>query len=306
MTIFRATILLAVVGVSCLSFLVFKPTLVWIICLLLLALRLFFGRCFKVSAVVVGLMMIFYGRILLFGQTIKEPLTTKAIHYLLIYPDKVKIDGASFQTEALDLQSGKKLLVTTYLHSYQEKRAFLNAQQATVWRSKGIESKFESPTNENQFDQRSHYYARKIFTRFKVTEWQKVQVSLPLKQYFLIWVHQLRQEMVLHLKTLPKPLAEYGEALFLGIHEVSFLETLDALKQTGILYLFSLSGMHVFYLITFFRVVTKRICSERSRDLMLLFCLPFYGFLGGGSFSLVRAVLMNWILILGRCVRQKV
>lgn len=299
-------ILLAVFGVGCLSFLVFRPALVWVICLLLLALRLLFGRCFKVSAVVVGLMVIFYSRALIFGQFIKEPLVPKKIHYLLLYPDEIKIDGASFQTEALDLQSGKKLLVTTYLHSYREKRAFLKAKQATIWRSKGIESAFESPTNENQFDQRSYYYARKIFTRFKVSEWHKVKVSLTLKQRFLIWLHQLRQEVLLYLKTLPEPLAGYGEALILGVHEVGFLETLKALKQTGILYLFSLSGMHVFYLIVFFKAITKKVCSERKRDLLLLFFLPFYGFLGGGSFSLVRAVLMNWTLILGEYVRQKV
>lgn len=295
--------MLAAFGVGCLSFLFFKPAFIWGICLFLLGVRLFFSRCFKLSVLVFCLLVVFFGRAYFFSQTLKDPLEIKKERLVLIYPDKFKIDGASFQAEALDLQSGKKLLVTTYLRSYREKRLLLKATRATVWQIKGKKAAFETPTNENQFDWRNYYYARKIFNRFKVTSWREVNVPLTPKQRFLIWLHQLRQKFALYLRTLPHPLSEYGETLFLGIHEVDFLATLNALKQSGILYLFSLSGMHVFYLIAFIKTMTKKFLPPKGVALLLLMCLPFYALLGGGTFSLVRAILMNWFLILGECVR---
>ncbi len=90
-------------------------------------------------------------------------------------------------------------------------------------------------------------------------------------------LHDLRQALRVTLKKLPRPLDWYSATLLLGIKLADADKTLADITRLGLLYLFSLSGLHVFYVVKTLRHLLKLLRLPRWLEiLVILGVLPVY------------------------------
>ncbi len=222
------------------------------------------------------------------------PYVTQKQH-LLIYSDETKISGDLLTFKAWWWE--KRQWVNGYyrIKTLAEKKTLLQMDKTKIWNVAGKVLPLQAPTNEAQFDWRRFYQGKNIFLAFAVKHYTLQKVP-PGQMAWRGRLHDLRQALRVTLKKLPRPLDWYSATLLLGIKLADADKTLADITRLGLLYLFSLSGLHVFYVVKTLRHLLKLLRLPRWLEiLVILGVLPVYVILGGASASLVRAVWMCWL-----------
>ncbi len=222
------------------------------------------------------------------------PYVTQKQH-LLIYSDETKISGDLLTFKAWWWE--KRQWVNGYyrIKTLAEKKTLLQMDKTKIWNVAGKVLPLQAPTNEAQFDWRRFYQGKNIFIAFAVKHYTLQKVP-PGQMAWRGRLHDLRQALRVTLKKLPRPLDWYSATLLLGIKLADADKTLADITRLGLLYLFSLSGLHVFYVVKTLRHLLKLLRLPRWLEiLVILGVLPVYVILGGASASLVRAVWMCWL-----------
>lgn len=222
------------------------------------------------------------------------PYVTQKQH-LLIYSDETKISGDLLTFKAWWWE--KRQWVNGYyrIKTLAEKKTLLQMDKTKIWDVAGKVLPLQAPTNEAQFDWRRFYQGKNIFLAFAVKHYTLQKVP-PGQMAWRGRLHDLRQALRVTLKKLPRPLDWYSATLLLGIKLADADKTLADITRLGLLYLFSLSGLHVFYVVKTLRHLLKLLRLPRWLEiLVILGVLPVYVILGGASASLVRAVWMCWL-----------
>nr|WP_083479397.1 DNA internalization-related competence protein ComEC/Rec2 [Liquorilactobacillus oeni] len=223
--------------------------------------------------------------------------------HLLLQPDEYVVSGDLVKMTGRWLEHAEKVQCFYSLKSEAEQKKFTQIKETKVIIFDGTIQQASAPTNENQFDYRRYLQGKNISNVIMLTRWkaQNKVVDLDFVNVFLSWLHAVRKAFLEHLSKLPEPLAGYSQLLLLGYYNQDSSEQLEQISSLGLLYLFSLSGMHIFYITSFFRrVCMKLMITRETCDLFLLTALPLYVVLGGFSASLVRAVMMVCIIISAR------
>ncbi|MFT8504249.1 ComEC/Rec2 family competence protein [Liquorilactobacillus satsumensis] len=223
--------------------------------------------------------------------------------HLLVQPDEYFIDGDLLKLTGKWLERNEEVQFFYSLKSQAEQRRFAKIETAKIFLFAGTVQRVAGPTNENQFDYRRFLQGKNISNTIMLSQLSsEKEVSLQDQGvFFLAWLHGIRKKLLNQLETLPQPLAGYSQLLLLGFYDQSFETQLKQISSLGLLYLFSLSGMHIFYLAAFFRwLCTQLAITRETCDTLLLLLLPLYAVLGGFSASLVRAVMMVWIILSAR------
>src|SRR5699024_9307365 len=95
-----------------------------------------------------------------------------------------------------------------------------------------------------------------------------------------------------------QPLGAYCQQLLVGDNSAGDHALTLAVKRLGIIHLFCISGMHIILLTGLTRIIGSYLCLEREKiDWILVIGLPFYLIIGGGSTSLIRAVIMAEVTV---------
>lgn len=295
--------MLSALGVTALSFLLLESSWLWGCIFLLIVLKIISLRDFNAIMMICLIILLFGSRYYFWAknQTTLQALDQVELkdQHFLMYSDETKIQGNLLQAKVLWLEKKRKLVLYYRLKSQTEKRSLQQNKTSQILIGEGKLQKVNPPTNENEFNWQRFYQAQNIALTFFVVRWHQVETrQLSPSEHLAIFLHDLRTSFSQHLQSYPTPLNFYGESLLLGVKEVGFSATLTELNKLGLIYLFSLSGMHVFYFVKALRWCFMHLYFPRElTDLVLLFLLPCYAILGGAVPSLIRAILMCWLAL---------
>lgn len=216
----------------------------------------------------------------------------------LLLPDEARIDGDLASATVRDMATHRQYKLNWRLKSQQQQYHWQRLRNLAVISVSGQEQAVVPATNDSQFDARQYYYSQRIYSEIRAQEVQVCKRLSPVSplDYCHLWRCQAHQ----YFKRLPSPLREYADQLLIG-YRGSTADWQQAIKQLGIIHLFCLSGMHVVLLVEIIRrCLTYCRMTREMIDIILAVSLPGYLILGGGSASLLRAVLMAECRLLPR------
>lgn len=220
---------------------------------------------------------------------------------LILNPDEYQIDGDLLKISGSWVEGRQKVQAYYRIDTKKEKESLKKIATVKTLIVTGKAAAIQAPTNENQFDYRNFMLSKKVVNTIQISklEVSSVRPNLGLAARIFAATHSLRKQILNHFAKMPAPLSGYSQILLLGYYAQNFSQQIEQINKLGLLHLFSLSGMHVFYLLGAIRFVLgyMHVTRETCDDVILLL-LPFYAILGGLSSSLVRAVMMAWLTIL--------
>lgn len=197
---------------------------------------------------------------------------------------------------AVDQQSRARETVMVRTRQLAELRRIKAVDQPALWRVAGTLQPLLPATNDRQFDSRFYYQQRHIYNELRVKEVRDLQPQ-PARGW-RTWCHVTRYRMFAYFKTMPQPLGGYCQQLLVGDNNVDNSDLTQAVKRLGIIHLFCISGMHIILLTSLTRLIGTYLWLEREKiDWLLVIGLPFYLIIGGGSTSLIRAVIMAEVML---------
>ena len=210
---------------------------------------------------------------------------------LLVMPDDVHINGSLVTLTARDQQSQAKETVILRAREPAELRRLRMVDHPALWQVTGTLQPLVPATNDQQFDRRFYFQQHHIYNELRVKELGKVHPQ-PIRGWQSL-CHVIRYRLIEYFKTMPQPLGAYCQQLLVGDNSAGDHALTLAVKRLGIIHLFCISGMHIILLTGLTRLIGSYLCLEREKiDWILVIGLPFYLIIGGGSTSLIRAVIM--------------
>lgn len=210
---------------------------------------------------------------------------------ILVMPDNLQVNGSLVMGTGIDQDSGQGETFTYRARNKAELERLSALTLPTRWRISGTLQPILPATNDQQFDSRFYYQQRRIYNELRVK--QVVQVKACPVMNIQQACHVLRYRLITYFKTLPAPLAGYCQQLIVGSNVASDQKLTQAVQRLGVIHLFCISGMHIILLTSLVRFMGTYLCLEREWvDRILLVGLPLYLIIGGGSTSLIRAVIM--------------
>lgn len=233
------------------------------------------------------------------NDTYYNPINVSDIH-ISLQPDEYLINGDLLKVSGYWNEKHQPILVYYHFKTEEEKNYFNNIEIPLTLKVSGKVSPIPGPTNENEFDFRQYMLGKGVSNEIQV---EKCDYSSSLHrmnrlEQFNAFFHTLRKKMVDRLEKMPQPLGWFIQVLLLGYQSQNFQDTMDQINKLGLLYLFTLSGMHVFYLVSVIRYLMRKArITRETTNILLLIILPVYGIIGGGSLGLVRSILMSWLHI---------
>lgn len=221
--------------------------------------------------------------------------------HLVVYPDDLQIDGDLLKFSAFWIEGKQKVQSFYIFKTEDEKKLFLDYNKTNVFLFSGTVKQPDSPTNENQFNYQEFLKTKNIVNIVKIAELnelEKNQAKFIWEPTILAHIRDFRKYLLDYLGQIAQPLAGYSQLLLLGYYDSDFSNPIEIINKLGLLYLFSLSGMHVFYIIAILRwLFAKLYITDEFCSWFLLMVLPLYAILGGLSASLLRAVMMSWLIL---------
>lgn len=211
---------------------------------------------------------------------IPEKVTNRVMK---IQGDSIKVDG-NFLKLTGKIQ-GEKYLVYYSLKTSKEKAVWERKILPNTAIISGETEAFDRARNLNGFDAQK-YYQSLGFTQILRTDSMK---PFRQKQFSL---SEFRQQLIWQIdQRYSKRVASYVKALVIGYKDSEFAEYTSAYKTTGLLHLFTLSGLHIQFYLGGFHLLLKRVGLVREMRLVLLSLVGFLLiFLTGVSFSTIRAI----------------
>ena len=230
--------------------------------------------------------------------------TTQNQHYLVrVQPDEVNVNGNQVSGKGYLPQKHESVLLYGFIKSQNQLGALKKINRTTDWQLNADASPNSQPTNFNQFNADRYYRSQKITNSLKINQIQSVSAA---NWRLTDWIHDFRYQLLIRAQHLPHYLKTYTLSLILGETNQEMSPELSGIKQLGLIHLFSISGFHVYYLISLleFVLVYLRVKREHYR-LIIMLILPIYYIFAGASVGLLRSVLMVEIGMVGRCLHHQ-
>lgn len=203
---------------------------------------------------------------------------------LIIYPDEIKKTEQGYYGIFKSTEGNKK-----YLAFGNDKR-LLNRSTACEIEVDGKITQIDGPRNFNQFDSSSYYKSLGVMNKLAINRIKSFKSSHGNK--IIEWLHYFRKQMMDFADQLPNPLDVYTKSLFLGSMDSSFNDELTGVKTLGLIHLFSISGLHVFYIVSLLSMILKRLkITKETRLVITCLFLPTYFIIAGSSVGLLRSIL---------------
>ncbi|MDT2670495.1 DNA internalization-related competence protein ComEC/Rec2 [Enterococcus dongliensis] len=276
--------ILPILAAVLLASLIYQPALWNVVLLNILLIRIICMKNYKL------LMLVFLCSLFLIPRTyfyVNDLIGSEkklANQLVSIQADTVKVDGNLLK--GIGQIQNKKYLMYYTLQSPVEKAVWQNKELPTLVLISGESEKFTNARNLNGFDEKKYYQSLGISQKIYV---QSLEVfkhrKKTLKDFrrYLIWKIDQRYS---------QRVASYVKAIVIGYKDEWFSEYTAAYKMTGLLHLFTLSGLHIQFYLGMFHLLLKRFGLTRKIRLGLLSILGIaLIYATGESFSTIRAVL---------------
>ncbi|KRN34355.1 DNA internalization-related competence protein ComEC/Rec2 [Liquorilactobacillus mali] len=229
--------------------------------------------------------------------------------HVILYPDDLQINGDLLKFSAFWIEGKQKIQSFYIFKSENERKLFLDYNETAIFSFRGTVKQPDGPTNENQFDYQKFLKTKNIVNTVNISELNEEKddrSELSGAPAALAHVHNFRKYLLNYLGQTAQPLGGYSQLLLLGYYDSDFSDPIEIINKLGLLYLFSLSGMHVFYIISVLRWFFAKIyLSDEFCSWFLLIILPLYTILGGLSASLLRSVMMSWLILFSQIFFKK-
>ncbi|MCF6514891.1 DNA internalization-related competence protein ComEC/Rec2 [Lactobacillus sp. S2-2] len=211
---------------------------------------------------------------------------------LKINPDNLKIKNDSYYGIAYVSEFNQKIIFHGYFKNDSEKEFINNINKTTFFNIYGDLNEINEATNFGVFDSKMYYRQKNIINEVKIND-IKFNSKI-IKANFFDKIHDLRYKLIERNRKLPKSLRIYINSLIYGEMDEEFNDEMNGVKQLGLIHLFSISGFHIYYLISLITFVFTifRIRIERINLFIFLF-LPVYFIIAGSAPSLVRSILLS-------------
>ena len=230
----------------------------------------------------------------------KTKTPASASEFSLEYIDDPTVDGDLLQIKAEDQKYHERYLLRYKIQSEQEKnlltKSIFYGQICKVTGSLEIPKQAK---NENAFNYRDYLERNSIFWLLESKKMPLKNCS-PKKLNVITLIKQVRYIGIHYLETkFPPEVAALSSALIYGDRSLMSPDLLTNYQKAGISHLLAISGLHVSLLVgmIFFIGIRLGVTRETMTTFLLLF-LPVYAVLTGGSPSVVRAVVMIFLVML--------
>lgn len=189
-----------------------------------------------------------------------------------VYPDMISANGGNCHFIAKSGLSGRKVIYFAHFKSLAQKKLIMGSNRPLAMTLSGEMKAMMPATNVNQFDMRAYYHHQKIYEAFSGKE---IIASRPYSQLTLTdRIHEIRSRFNHYCQALPKTLRTYALGLISGTRQSDFFDQMSGVKQLGLLHIFSISGMHVYYFLSILdRALTMLGFSGRLKGTVKLVCL---------------------------------
>lgn len=222
---------------------------------------------------------------------------------LLVMPAEVHVNGNLVTMTAVDQRSRARENVMVRVRQPAELQRIEAVDRPALWQVAGTLQPLLPATNDQQFDRRFYYQQHHIYNELRVKEVQDLRPQ-PVRGW-RAGCHVLRYRLIAYFKTMPQPLGGYCQQLLVGDHGSDNPDLTQSVKRLGIIHLFCISGMHIILLTNLTRLLGGYLWLEREQlDWILIIGLPLYLIIGGGSASLIRAVIMAEVTLGHRLLKM--
>ncbi|MEY8444778.1 DNA internalization-related competence protein ComEC/Rec2 [Enterococcus ratti] len=218
----------------------------------------------------------------------KEPIVDKnTIERVAVVSDTVKLNGDLVHFVGLT-NSRQKLHLSYYAKSEKERDSFLIMRREAI--TLVVLGDYQAPVKQRNayaFDQvkndnihriAGRFQIRKIKELFKENSWQNFLTRK--RGTFITYIQN----------SFPNKVSVYMNALLFGYKDSQFLTSEETYKETGLLHLFSLSGMHIQAYLGWLYYLFRRGGFTLSFSFIPIVLLTLsYFVLTGGAISVLRA-----------------
>ena len=220
-----------------------------------------------------------------------------------VYPDAAKVDGANLSFIAKPVGLRQKMVFYARLKDRGQQQQFLQNVDPILIKVTGKPSPFLPATNVNQFDSQKYYHHQKINSAFIA---ENIQIKgFPQRKSIVDRIHIVRAKFNDYCQHLPKTLGLYATGLISGYRPNNFFDEMTGVQRLGLLHIFSISGMHVAYFLSFVDQLMAWLGLGRFKKAGIsIILLGAYFIFSGGAPGLMRAVIMAVISIINRLFKM--
>lgn len=227
-------------------------------------------------------------------------LTQKMSKFDIAFTEDSKVDGNSFQIIGNDIHLNEKLIIHYLIPSKVEKRQLEKAVfYDRICHITGEVKKPSIAKNPNEINYREYLYQKQIYwiVESKTNPLQKC--TFEQRPTFLQKIKKIRFQGIKYLQTyLPSHIAAFSSALIYGDRSLMSPETIASFQKAGIIHLLAISGLHVTLLMGMLYYIGLRIgITKEKMTIIILLFLPVYAVFAGGAPSVVRSVIMIFLVM---------
>ncbi|KAB7708711.1 DNA internalization-related competence protein ComEC/Rec2 [Bacillus aerolatus] len=225
--------------------------------------------------------------------------TGKEEKWLVSFSEDTIVDGDRLKA-TVEAANEEKLRLLYRVSSREEAGQLRKGLiPGTVCYVTGSIEKPDGARNRNGFDYKTFLETKHIFWQLKVNR-LSLSSCLKKEKSFKDLIFLWRAEGLNHLKTtFPESLQPVAAALLFGDRTLTEEDIIEAYQRLGVIHLLAISGLHVGLVTSIFYYAMIRIgLVKETAQFILLFSLPIYALIAGGSPPVVRAVLMTLLVLL--------
>lgn len=199
----------------------------------------------------------------------------------------------------------EKIVFYYPIRSSKEKEQFLQLKTTSIFHANVALKVPEKARNLYQFDYQNYLFYKGIHWSVQIKEMK----SIKNHTMFLSKITERRMNFLQLLKNkIPNgKLLQYIQAMLFNQVDGIGTEVMDSYRKIGVIHLFSISGMHIQFLITYLkRMLLFLGITRETINPFLLLGIILYGILTGGSVGIFRAICINSILLVSEIVKRKI
>ena len=199
----------------------------------------------------------------------------------------------------LEIKEKEKLIVHYYFKKLQEKQTFLKQIEiGTKIKIIGTLNQPAGNTIPNIFNYKEYLKRKRIFF---LVQADKIEILSYRQNLF----YQLKNIMLNRIDKIDK--TGYLRTFILGDKTIMNQETISKYQENGISHLFSISGMHISFIVTILLLILNKITyHDKYKYGIISIFLVFYLFLTGNSASVTRATIMFILFSINKCFNLKI
>ncbi|MDX8364165.1 DNA internalization-related competence protein ComEC/Rec2 [Cytobacillus sp. IB215665] len=280
------------------------PTVLF--CLLLYFVYVFFKERYTTAVIFFTLYIFFFLYATYIDKQNISNISPTATEFIVKFTSDIQINGNQLTT-TVKLPNKEKVLLRFKISSKMEKEALSSIQLGMKCYLTGTLEEPASSRNPYEFNYKSYLRSHRVHWILKPESIQLNQCStdgMTLYDHIVLMRQKGIKFTMVNLSTVS---SGFVTALIYGYRHAIDEQVLSSYQKLGIVHLLAISGLHVGFVTGFIYLIGLRIgITRETMTNLLLFIIPVYIIVAGGSPSVMRAGFMTWCIFLAIKLSLKV